>query len=271
MKVIILVDNIENHELKGEWGLSIFIEHEGVKLLLDTGASNLFVENAKKLGINLNDVDYGVLSHAHYDHANGIPFFFRKNDSAKFYVQQGMSSNCYERGFMHYKYIGIPKDLLSQYGTRFVFVEGVCSLTNNISIVSHHIEQLEEKGHRESMFVKVNGKMQDEDFSHEQSLVIRTQKGLFVFNSCCHVGVETIINEVKDIYPDEHIYGLVGGFHLYNKTRQEIEKLGDYLITTGIEQVYTGHCTGDKAYFLLKKYLKDKLHQFNCGLTLGDV
>ena len=72
MKATVIVDNMENNGIPGEWGLSVFIEYNGVKLLLDTGASSLFADNAAKLGFSLKDVDFAVLSHAHYDHANGM-------------------------------------------------------------------------------------------------------------------------------------------------------------------------------------------------------
>ena len=71
MKATVLVDNIGTEDLAGEWGLSFFIEFRGKKVLLDAGADGLFAENAGKLGISLNEADYAVLSHAHYDHADG--------------------------------------------------------------------------------------------------------------------------------------------------------------------------------------------------------
>ena len=67
MKVTIVVDNIEHAGIPGEWGFCAYIEQNGKKLLLDTGASNLFAENAEKLNIDLKNIDFAVLSHAHYD------------------------------------------------------------------------------------------------------------------------------------------------------------------------------------------------------------
>ena len=79
MKATVLVDNIGNENTAGEWGLSFFIEYGGRKVLLDAGASGLFAENAHKLGISLAETDYAVLSHAHYDHADGMAEFFGQN------------------------------------------------------------------------------------------------------------------------------------------------------------------------------------------------
>ena len=95
MKVTIVVDNIEHAGIPGEWGFCAYIEQNGKKLLLDTGASNLFAENAEKLNIDLKDIDFAVLSHAHYDHANGMEKFFEINRKATFYLQEGCGENCY--------------------------------------------------------------------------------------------------------------------------------------------------------------------------------
>ena len=84
MRATVVVDNKPTGGLTGEWGLCIYIEYEGKNILLDAGASDLFVKNAERLGLRLEDVDAAVLSHAHYDHANGMEAFFRRNDQAKF-------------------------------------------------------------------------------------------------------------------------------------------------------------------------------------------
>ena len=57
MRASVLVDNIGSSGLPGEWGLSFYIEYKDQKILLDAGQSGLFAENAKKLGLNLADVD----------------------------------------------------------------------------------------------------------------------------------------------------------------------------------------------------------------------
>ena len=88
MKATVLSDNIPAENLGCEWGLSIFIEYHGKHILLDAGASGLFLKNADVLGLNMKDVDFGVLSHAHYDHADGVLEFFRVNSFAPFYFRK---------------------------------------------------------------------------------------------------------------------------------------------------------------------------------------
>ena len=117
------------------------------------------------------------------------------------------------------------------------------------------------------MFRKEAGKRVSDDFCHEQSLVIRTEQGLVIFSSCSHSGADNIIKEISDTFPNEKIYAMLGGFHLFNSKPQEIEALGDNIIKTGIEKICTGHCTGDKAYVILKNKLGDNITQLRSGFV----
>ena len=123
-KMTVIVDNTPYNGISGEWGFSILVEHDGRNILVDTGASDLFVENLKALGKKITDVDYGVLSHAHYDHANGIPRFFMENKKAKFYLRETTTENCYAKKFIFRKYIGIPKNMTKNYADRLEYVSG---------------------------------------------------------------------------------------------------------------------------------------------------
>lgn len=64
MQVKILIDNITNSRLTAEWGLAVWIQYEGHQFLLDTGTTGAFASNAVFMGVKLEDVDYGILSHA---------------------------------------------------------------------------------------------------------------------------------------------------------------------------------------------------------------
>ena len=93
MLAIVLSDNIADGDFQGEWGLSIYIEYNGKNFLLDTGASNLFVQNANKLGKSIKAVDYAILSHAHYDHSDSMATFFNLNNHAPFFLRKGCKEN----------------------------------------------------------------------------------------------------------------------------------------------------------------------------------
>lgn len=268
MKATIVVDNNKSDEIPGEWGLCVYIEYGEKKLLLDTGASQLFAENADELGISLRDVDIAVLSHAHYDHANGMAKFFEINPKAKFYLRDGCAENCYHRKWLLSRYIGLPKGILKAYQDRIVCVSGSQSVCEGVDLIPHTTLGLSAIGRRENMYQRKSGKWVPDDFSHEQSLVLETARGLAVFNSCSHGGAVNIIHEVEAAYPGKRVSALIGGFHLFNKPDHEVRELARKIKGTGIGAVYTGHCTGEKAYHILKDELGDALHQFRVGLTI---
>lgn len=268
MRATVVVDNRKNGDIQGEWGLCIYIEYGDQKILLDVGASNLFARNAEKLGISLKKVDMAVLSHAHYDHANGMEAFFQNNDKAKFYLRETCGENCYFKKWFITKYIGIPKHILEKYPDRIIFAKGDTKLCEGVYLIPHKTEGLSEIGKREKMYQHRDRKWYPDDFSHEQSLVFETQKGLVIFNSCSHGGAVNIINEVAATFPDKKVYALIGGFHLFNKPVSEVQALGKKIRETGIAYVCTGHCTGGKAYAALQEELGDKLHQLQVGLVM---
>ena len=268
MKATVLVDNIADKGLKGEWGLSIYIEYGDRKILLDTGASDLFLQNAGKIGLSVKDVDFAVLSHAHYDHSKGMKAFFQENSKAKFYMQKKADENCYFKKWFIRRYIGLPKNILTEYPDRFFRVDGDYSLCEGVHLIAHKTPGLERNGKWENMAQKtVDGFIAD-DFSHEQSLVFETDKGLVIFNSCSHGGAANIINEVAATFPDKKVYGLIGGFHLYNKPETEVRNLAKKIKDTGIRYVCTGHCTKNRAYGILKEELGDILHQLHVNLVM---
>lgn len=268
MKATVLVDNIGDGLLAGEWGLSIYIEYGNKKILLDTGSSALFTENAKAIEIPLENIDFGILSHAHYDHAGGMEYFFKKNRNAKFYLQKSCAENCYAYEKGEFKYIGIPEHLLAACHDRLIYADGDVPLCGGVYLVAHKRKNREKIGKREQMYQKKNGAFIPDNFDHEQSLVLDTEKGLVIFSSCSHAGAADIINEVSETFPSKKVFALIGGFHLFNKTDEEVLAFAEQIKATGIKAIYTGHCTGGHAFSLLKEKLGTMAVQLKVGLSM---
>lgn len=272
MKAIVLVDNIAQENMNGEWGLCIYIEQGDRKILLDTGASNLFLTNAEKLGVQIADVDHAVLSHAHYDHADGMRAFFAQNKKASFTLQKGSGENCYAKKWIFHKYIGIPKGILTEEHARITWAQGDYELCPGAWIIPHKTPGLGEIGRRNSMYIRtgqgLHSGWQPDDFAHEQSLVIETAGGLVIFNSCSHGGADNIIQEIQATYPGQKIRALIGGFHIFNRTEEEVRDLARRIKETGVQEIYTGHCTGKHSYHVLKEELGDMAHQLKVGLVI---
>ena len=285
MRIKILIDNISGFvrdirnnntsqkQLKGEWGLCVYTEFNGKRILLDTGASPLFATNAADMGIDLATIDAGVLSHAHYDHVNGMTEFFKKNNHAKFYLRESAAENCYHsykvlKFFTYQKYIGIRKGTLKRNASRIEFVNGDREILPGVTLVGHKTPNLDAIGKRAHMCVKENGKYRDDSFDHEQSLVFDTPKGLFIMNSCSHGGADNIVKEIEATFPGKQIYAILGGFHLFRTSDDRVKAFAERLRDLNVQKIYTGHCTGQRAYEILHEVLSDKVEQMHTGMEI---
>ncbi len=274
MNITVLIENTSESELISEHGLSLWIEYGEKKILLDAGSSEAFAENAKKLGIELERADICVLSHGHYDHCGGFEVVFQKNANAMIYAQKSAVESYYSGsgGIIHE--ISIPQNVLA-YRDRFILVDGYKEICEGIYLVPHSTLGLEKIGERSKLYKKVEDTIVADDFSHEQSLVIDTENGLVVFNSCSHGGVENIMREVKEACGGKHIYAYIGGLHMKGKvngedictfSESEVDDLCDVIMTEGMEGIYTGHCTGIPGFVAMQKRLGEKIKPLGTGM-----
>lgn len=293
IKTTILIDNISNREdLVSEWGLAMLIEYNGMNILLDTGASGRFEENADVLGVDLAEVDLAVLSHAHYDHSDGMETFFNINKTAKMYLSPNACENCYhifresniadlettdeeivyDEDGEYKKYDGIAAGWLEKFKDRIIYADkGVDEIADGVYLVPHTTPGLEALGEKVGQYIKVGDEYIPDDYSHEQSLVFKTDDGLVIYNSCSHAGVDNIIHEVETAFPGEKIHCMIGGFHLFMFNEEEVREQAKRMAATGIKHIVTGHCTGMDQYRWLADELSKygvKSQQMECGLVI---
>ena len=276
LQVTVLVENTSDTNLKCEHGLSLWIEFQGKKILLDAGSSDLFIENASLLGIDVSTTDYAVLSHGHYDHSTGFGGFFEINSSAPVYARKGFDGKYFSNsgGKMHE--ISVPSKIISENRNRFILTGRTQKIEENVYLVPHNTPKLSETGLRAGLFKEEDGKIQPDDFAHEQSLVLRTSNGLVIFNSCSHAGLLAIVSEVAEEFPEEKIYAFFGGLHMKGKkdgkeicafSEEQVDAQAEVIRKYGLSYVYTGHCTGLEGY----RKLKDRLGEVIQPLTTGKM
>lgn len=273
MKITVLIENTSDSDLICEHGLSLLIEYHGENYLLDAGQSRAFMKNAKALGAPVLEVNTCILSHGHYDHAGGFAGYLKENQRAVVYAMKGADEDYYSAsGGMHA--IGIPEQVLSVYQERFCYIDCMTEIVEGMYLLPHHTSGLDKIGERAGLFRKEETELVPDDFRHELSLVIDTARGLVVCNSCSHAGIQNILTEVQEAFPDKKVYAFVGGLHMKGKcegkeicifSEEEIIELSEYLQVQEVCLLYTGHCTGRAGFDLLKKHLGEKV----CPLTTG--
>ncbi len=267
LSATVLIDNKSDGGYVSEWGFSVYISYKGKNYLLDTGASDKYAKNAAKLGIKLEDVDTAVLSHAHFDHSGGFHSFFSENKKARLYVSANCGENCFRKIGPFYKYIGVPRKMLNSNTDRIEYVSGFKQLDEGVWLVPHIENGLEKIGGKAKLYRRENGKTAADNFCHEQSLVFETEKGLAVFNSCSHGGLQNILADIEHFLPARRVYMTVGGLHLSKYSDSDVRAIADVIKKLGIGRIVTGHCTG-KAYKVLREELGDAVEQTRSGMKI---
>ncbi len=257
MKITVLMENTTTHEdLACEHGLSLYIEAAGKRILFDAAQTGAFADNAEKLGIDLSQVDFCILSHGHYDHGGGLKRFLEVNDHAPIYVSRHAFGDYYNG---EEKYIGLDWELLNE--ERITFVRDNLTLSDQLSLHACTGFPLPYYTDPYGMQVKRKDALESDDFRHEIYLLIRDGARRIIVSGCSHRGV---LNIKTWFAPDVFI----GGFHLM---KLDPEKEATRLKFTALELLqkdtvyYTGHCTGDAQYDALKSHMGERLHRLSTG------
>ena len=265
MKWTVLVDNRTNNPtFETEHGLSILLETERLSILLDTGASDMLMRNAERLGKDLSRVDYVFISHGHSDHAGGLKHFMEINKKAKVIVSPDAISRKFfsKRGNLH----SITTEWPEIGDDRLILIDQTCEIAKGLHVIAH-IPQIHPmpKGNQNLYVQDAHGEYIHDDFRHELALYI---EGL-LFTGCAHSGLENILDAC--LWP---VHTVVGGFHLLDgqETEEEVNALGQRLKAMYPHtQFYTSHCTGDSVFTILQDVMGDKIHPFSCGTTINDM
>ncbi|MDM0997195.1 MBL fold metallo-hydrolase [Clostridium perfringens] len=275
MSKLIITTLVENTKISDEYenkhGLSFHIETEKHNILFDLGPKNTFLTNAKKLNINLEEVDIVVISHGHNDHGGGLEEFLKINHKAKVYIHKDAFNEYYSMAGIFKKYIGLDKELKAN--PRIILTEGDMKIDDELYLFS-----VVENRHKVSKFNKVlykrvDGMYLEDDFVHEQSLIITENNKNVLMGGCAHNDIRNIIDKAEVIIGKDLDY-VISGFHIFNpstgisESDLFINTLGDNLNERNTK-FYTCHCTGMRAFKMLEEKLQDKIEYISTGQVLN--
>ena len=275
MKWSVLSDNrSKDNRLSTEHGLSIFLETERYRILLDAGASDVFVRNAEELDIDLSTVDYVFISHGHSDHAGGLRYFLEQNTKAKVIVSPNAISGKFysKRNYLHSITTVWPESIKNRLITvekgEACDVDNIvgghpCEIVDGLYIIAHIPQIYPMPKGNAHLFVKdANGEYVNDDFRHELALYT---DGL-LFTGCAHSGLENILAACP--YPVNFV---VGGFHLLDgqESEEELQELAERLKEQyPTTRFYTSHCTGDNVHDVMKSVMGEQLQTFRSGTII---
>lgn len=257
MKITTLIENTTLREdLTAEHGLSLYIETGKHTILFDAGQTGAFADNAEKLGIDLKKVDICILSHGHYDHGGGLKRFLEINSHAPVYVSQF----AFGEYFSSDHYIGLDANLAGN--PRLIPVSDVLELAKGMTLCSCNDLQRPFHFGVFGQSVRKNGVHTDDSYLHEQYLLLEEQGKRYCFSGCSHKGVLNILSWFQ---PDVFF----GGFHFIRMDPhgRELTEAARQLSQTPA-RYFTGHCTGQEQYAVLKEALSDRLHYLHTGTVI---
>lgn len=247
MDLTVLIENLVYQKgLVAEHGLSFYIEEDGKKILFDTGQGGNFIINANKLGIDLSEIEFLIISHGHYDHIGGLHAFLKVNRKAKIILKkQALYPKYKNNEFIGIKDIGlIPRE-------RLELAESVYPLTKHLFILPDIKCYFEIDTHKDGFFTQSGNEIQPDNFDDELFLCHKNNDQLTILSSCSHNGITNIIETAKN-YFQAKLSNVIGGFHTREATKPEMQHITDYFNNIGLKQLGVCHCTGIDNYYQLK-------------------
>ncbi len=217
-----------------EHGLSFLLEEDGKKILFDTGASDVFLKNAHRMGIDLKEVDSIVLSHGHWDHGNGLQHI------------SGKPLLCHP-GCFQKRYRKLGEENIGMALERDELEERFKVKTSREPVkLSEHLWFLGEIPRLNDFEAKTTKYLLEDgspDFIMDDSgLAVITEKGLLVISGCAHSGICNMVEHAKKVTGMDRVEAVIGGFHLKvvnQQTRQTVQWMKD----AGVPQLLPSHCT----------------------------
>ena len=249
-----LVENTSvSSKFKSKHGLCLYIQTEKHKILFDLGPNGLFLENAEKPGVNIAELDTVVI--------------LQHNGSAKIYIRESAFDKHYAKVLGLPFSVGLNSSLKGD--KRLIFTGGVEVLDDELTLFSDvRVNGLTPSSNK-ALLAEINGKKRLDDFKHEQNLLVAEGGKVVLFAGCAHAGIVNIKERAKQL-ADGKPMEIIGGFHLYNpiSKKHESKELVDKIalkLDDGETRYYTCHCTGQRAYGIMKEKLKGNLEYLSAG------
>ena len=227
--VSVIYDNyVHTKGMTADWGYSILIEGLAKSVLFDTGTRPaIFKFNFSKMDLNASEIDAVVLSHEHRDHTGGIYAFAEMKTGIPVIMPHDFQES-------------FKRDMTGL-GLKPLMVREPAAICDNL--------------YTSGLF----------DFPlSEQALVLDTRKGLVVMTGCSHPGIVNMLKDIRSSF-NKNVYMVFGGFHLMDKTDDEMDTIIAAMKSLGVVMCGATHCTGERQINLIREKFGDGFVELGAG------
>lgn len=251
-----------------EHGLSMLLEVDDLRVLLDTGQTSTAVHNARVLGVDLSQVGYLVLSHGHQDHTGGLREVLAATGEVQVYAHPEVWRSRYAvRKGEKPRYSGLPfvKQQLEAMGATFHLSDGPATIAPGVMTTGciprrSSFEELDSE-----LKVRTPQGWEQDDVPDDQALLVQTPKGLVVLLGCAHSGIVNTLHRAREVAQEERIFAVLGGTHLGFATPVQVDKTIAALKAFGIARLGVSHCTGLATAARLAREFENRFFFNNVG------
>jgi 7,8-dihydropterin-6-yl-methyl-4-(beta-D-ribofuranosyl)aminobenzene 5'-phosphate synthase len=271
VKLTVLSENTsEREDLKAEYGLSMWIEVDGINILFDTGSAGAFAGNAELLGIDLSSAVHMVLSHGHFDHTGGILLAMQQAPYMLIHLHPDAARPKFLAGGMNQAVpIGMPGPAihaLKNRTSRCLFLSDVTRLSDHVFLTGPVPRRTTFEKIVEPFCLDAEGRLPD-TMPDDLALWIDTGTGLIIVLGCAHAGVVNTVEYIREKTGRSDIRAIIGGMHLLSAERETIEKTADAIERWRPGLISPNHCTGEAAC----SYFKDRFADIYKSSASGTV
>jgi 7,8-dihydropterin-6-yl-methyl-4-(beta-D-ribofuranosyl)aminobenzene 5'-phosphate synthase len=233
--------------ITGEYGFSALIRREGQTLLFDTGSAGAIFPNARKMGIDLSQVENVIISHGHFDHTGAMPELMKLGGVKRIYIHpDAFAHRLLPLNNGKAKDIGcrFSPQQAEQAGVELVLTKDFTSIAPGVYITGQIPRLCSYEDCGGNFKVEVKGVLGDDLINDDMALVIEHPDGLIIVSGCAHAGLINTIDYALKMTGQKKILAFIGGTHLMTAGPERMRKTVQALQKYNPAHLVVAHCTG---------------------------
>ena len=272
-QVTVLVNDIAARpDLETEHGLALWIEHDGRRILFDTGISGrVLLRNAAALGVTLGEAEAVCLSHGHYDHTGGLGAVLDLLRGATLHAHPALFTPKYAKRRSGWQDIGIrlSREDIEAAGLHVSLSAGTQEVVPGATLLGEVERDPRHVPSTPHLYIEDEEGRRVDSFPDDQAFALDVGDGVIVVSGCAHAGIINHCRAAQRLHPGKPLRAVLGGFHLVGASHALLEATLDAFRGLAAQAIHPCHCTGQQATDALLRTFGDICHPIAAGASLA--